>query len=501
MSGGGPSTQASDDPGFAGGILAPLMKSIGLGISARGGALGPMLASGGDMITQARDDRLKRDVYANILPGLLAGVTRSREIAPGKPGTPAVPGPPTEFPAAPETATPESEIAPAAETILPGTMGTPATPATPPVTRTWQTEPMLSEALQRLQGMPDLGANTKALALQHLTRFKLPTNEELPPEYATELADVRHRGYALTDQERARQNLLTDEQRHIQQRRDEEQRKAPIFQGAAPPGAPPGYGASVAAGHVPAPPTPLLETRYLPDGTEEIVNTRSGEVVQRKPPKTYEQLRIINELVPQYEREVEQAVTSGLYNKEEATALRARLAYAKVTGDVTKFQALADTIAAERGKERQANIRANRALAGAQPVETVTNRTETQPGGPIWRKPEMEALSSRLPDVVREAIPNFKAPTGPIKTPSGQTVSPQQYLSIAKQAIEQQYRRLHGVDVTVQWVPASGLNPFSGFSTGEWKIVRAHEPEKVKSSTTERKKGPPTIIPVPVGGE
>lgn len=110
-----------NDPGggFAASFGAPLLRAVGLGISARGGMAGPFFASIGDSIQNARDERLKSDVLANFLPGVLAGVQRSREIPgtakPGTPGTPAIPGAPSEMPpsrVAPPTLTSKAAVGP-----------------------------------------------------------------------------------------------------------------------------------------------------------------------------------------------------------------------------------------------------------------------------------------------------------------------------------------------------------------------------------------------------
>lgn len=571
MAGGGdtgaqssPSSGITDNPGFVTGVLSPLMRVIGLGIAARGGALGPMLASGGDFIAQARDEALQREVYANIMPGLLAGVNRSRETVPARPGTPAVPGKPGTpdveipflagvkrpvIPMAPDdqgtwqpsfnatppasdyvTASGEPAMPPGLQPYevpltLPGRAATPAIPegpGTPAVVRSWQSEPTLPEAIARLQAMG--GSQTsKSLAFRELMRSeiagRLPQSDAtVPPDVRADIQrgqnledKARLRGYALTDEERRRGYTIQDEQRHLQARIDEERRKAPIFQSAAPAGAQPGYGASAAAGLVPPAPAPQTRVEYTPDGRERLVDARTGEVLKDAPLRTPEQeaarTQAMTVLIPQLERDFEAAVSGGIYTKDEAGVGRAILANARRTGDPEGFLRFAQNVAAERGKERQAEIRAKRLGLGVQPTETVTTRDETIPTRPIWHKDELKALTDRVPDVVREAIPNFQPPKGPIKTPSGKTVTPAEYIAIAKRQIEQTFKDQHGVDVTVQWVPASGKNPLTGFglapwaSSGEWKIIRAREPERKKSSVTERKKGPPNIVPVPVPTE
>src|SRR6266705_3411347 len=110
-------------------VMVPIMKVLGLGIAARGGSLGPMLAGGGELIDEGYRTRQQKAVL-NQLAQLQAPVMR-RETTSGVPGTPSTPS--TMAPT-PPTALPESAVPPAAETVISGRMGTPDTPG---MSREW----------------------------------------------------------------------------------------------------------------------------------------------------------------------------------------------------------------------------------------------------------------------------------------------------------------------------------------------------------------------------
>ena len=514
MSGGGNQSAGADSGGFVTDILSPLMKVVGLGIAARGGALGPMLASGGDYISQARDRRVEQDALANFMPTLLAGVQRSREIAPEKPGTPGTPGTPdvtigTLLPGASRPVPPMVPLAAPADLpveiplTLPGQQPTPGTPGTPAVVRRWETGPTLSEIFARLQ---EVGApqSQRAFLIRELLRSRgLPTMEQEPASVAEDVAAQRHREDIATAQqnllERERihraglgQDLMATERRHLLAAREEQERQVQALIAGGMPEAQARM--TIVGGLRPAPETRVV---FTPDGRRQTVDARTGRVLTDEPIRTPEEeaarTQAFTLLIPQYEGEFEAAVAQGVYRPHEAQVGRAMLREAKRTGDPRLFLKFLGDVAAERGREQQVTIRNQRALAATQPVETLTTREEKVPPSPIWRKEQFKAIEDRLSNVVQEAIPNFSVPRASIKTPSGATVTPQEYIAIGKKAIEKRFLEQHGVDVTVQWVPPS----FGGLIGGTWKLVRAREPERTKSSVTERKKGPPAIISVP----
>lgn len=484
--GGGEGQPESVDPGTFMSILTPLMRVVGYGISARGGALGPALASAGDYLEQGyktRRQQMASDLIAQALP-----IARSQQITPGVPGTPEAPrfsfpgapsSPPVTAPMLSPGADPSGDVVgrfpDAPQEAEPDVM--PGTPGIPSVTREWQGTRTAPEALQWLASRSDIPPSVRALVTDRLLSMKLPTDVERPQGVQEEV-DL--------------QRKMADETRAQQQRVAEEERLAPIGAAVAPAGYDSqAYGRAVAARISPPPLPPSTRTDFTPEGRRITRDTRSGQPISDEPIRTPEdeqtRQNVRGVLIPQFEREIGAAIQAGVYKPEQVVSVRARLDYAKQTGDVKPLMEYVQHVGDVQARERAAELR--RAGAGAS-QETVTTREETLPRAPIWRKPEMEAVTNLLPTVVQDAIPGFQVPKGPVKTPSGQTVTPQQYLAIAKQAIEQRFLDSHGVQVSVQWVPASALNPFS---SGSWKILRAWEPERKKASVTERKKGPPAV--------
>src|SRR2546426_1191215 len=262
------------EPGKFVSVLTPLMKAIGLGIAARGGAAGPMLVGGGELIDEGYQTRQQRAVLQQMTQ-LLQPISRSETTA----GTPGTPGTPSVFPPQPPTALPESAVPSAAETMIAGRVGTPGSPGT---RREWMSMPTQAELMQRIAGttMPDV---TRGQLLQEILRLRMPSDVERPKAVTEELERAR------TGEERTRQ--------------------AGVFTAASREGATPeARGAALAEGRD-VPPTPSKEQWVQrSDGTMQRIDRRTGEpiappVPQRTEEQTVERTHIRDVLLPQYERD------------------------------------------------------------------------------------------------------------------------------------------------------------------------------------------------------
>lgn len=313
MSGGGESSANYSEPGWGTNVLVPLMKAIGLGIASQGGALGPMLASGGDAIESYHRDRRDQAVSANLLK-MLQPMQRSES-------TPGLPARFSESGAAARAGTPEAETPP----DIAGTPG---------ARREWTGMPTQAEVLGRLGGA-DVPEHLRALVGREALRLRLPTDVERPQAVTEDL-------------ERAREG-------------ETRARREPIFTEALSPTATPAArGRAMTEGaNVPEPPPPRKFVQR-PDGTVQEIDSRTGEPSgPPRPQRTAEeetQRTQTQALIPQYEQQFDEAVKRGIYTAPEAQLGRQLLARAKITGDPGPFLTFAGQVVKAREDQAKAKL-------------------------------------------------------------------------------------------------------------------------------------------------
>lgn len=420
MSGGGDGGPNYSEPGWATNILVPAMKAIGLGIASKGGALGPMLASGGDAIEGYHRDRRDQAVSDNLLK-LLQPMLRSES-------TPGLPARFSEGGAAARAGTPEAETPP----DIAGTPGT---------RREWTGMPTQAEVLARITG-GDVPANLRPFVGREALRLRLPTDVERPQAVTEEL-------------ERARES-------------ETRARREPIFTEALSPQATPAARArAMTEGHSigePPPPTKYIQRH---DGTLQEVDSRTGE--PKGPPREQRsveeqtQREQTQALIPQYEQQFDEAVKRGIYTAPEAQLGRQLLARAKITGDPGPFL----TFAGQVVKAREDAAKAKLQHPGTGPKTTETTK-------PIQINDQNRAgYQKAVSDVVARlsqlgALKDDKLPYA-VRN-DGQKVP-------KTRVIEEAYSIAHpGERIRVEWDPNAGESGgyFSG-PKGQFVPVRAWE--------------------------
>jgi hypothetical protein len=179
MSGSGTGGSANySEPGWANNVLVPIMRAVGLGIAARGGALGPMLASGGDSIADYYQGKRDQATIGSLLK-LMQPILRSEST----------PGLPARFSAEASAAraeTPEATVPP----DLPAVAGT---------RRDWMGDPTRAEIMARIAG-PDVPETLRPWLTREVMdpRLRLPTDVQRRRSSSAAAKQKRKPGTRLT---------------------------------------------------------------------------------------------------------------------------------------------------------------------------------------------------------------------------------------------------------------------------------------------------------------
>lgn len=375
------------DPGRFVSVVTPLMKILGLGISARGGALGPMLVGSGELIDEGYQSRRQSAVLKQ-----LASLQRPvQETA----STPGLPGTLSRLPA-PLSAEADPEAF--ARLGTPDVASVPGQPALPPTSRTWTRERTRPEILQDIAAMPE--GTLRNLTLQEVMRLKLPSDIERPKAVTDDLAAARAS--------------------------EEETRKGRVFTTALEPGATPATrGAAAAAGLLTPEPPPTEKWIQSADGTMQRVDPRTGAplappVEQRTAEQTQARTELMTTIIPQAEAKLTEMVRSGMVTPKEASALQAQLVEARRTGDMKGY-------VQELGK-----IASARAKTG--PGMRLSTRRTTTAAHPVTNPDIINNYKPFVPDVVsaltQRGYVGFDDPkTGNVRSPSGKTLTKEQAVS------------------------------------------------------------------------
>ncbi len=473
MAGGGDSQV---DPGPFARVMSPIMKVIGLGIASQGGALGPMLAASGDYIDRQYQDRRDRMRDANLLQ-LLLPVERQATVREGLPGTLSSLPAPLSTEQDPEAflriGTPEVQAVPGRE-------------PTPPVIRTWQDEPTRAEVMGRFaQAAPSLPSSVQSSTLRDILRMNLQGQPTRPQDVTEEMRrsqalddESRQRGYVVTDEERRRGYALTDEERHRRQTEADRERsvQALVANGMPEPMA----RSAVLAGQ----PVPQqTKTVFTPDGREQVIDSRTGQVLSDKPIHAPDQAAVIQS-VPQFQQEFESAVKSGAYTPAEAQIGRQLLATAKATGDLKPFITFASAVAQLRSKEKAAALRRAQVGVPGAPTVTTSEVATDVPAKRIENKDHIKRLEAAVPAVVAELERQY-GPLAPGKTVTVQTKSGPKTM-LAEDLIAHAMLAKHGVIVRLQGTPLA--KGFFRDTPASWTLIEASTPGETQTRRTKTTK-------------